>query len=316
MTRRDSRAGVGAGRRAYAAARLIARAAALELAALPALAPAQNHTAAAPTPAPGSARALMEEGRRRYGAGDFAGAAARFDEAAQRAGGRLDPARAHFNAAAAFQRLGQLDAAEERLQQALRTNDRETQAKAWYNLGHAAMTRAEQQAAAGDPAGARAPMNRALEAYRNAIRLAPDDLEAKINFEWVQRRLKELEEEARRQQQQQQQQPDTRQQPQDRQDQQPEPSPGESGEEQQNPQKPPAGNEQNSEQQAGAHDQPDQPDQPDSASTSADAQRGREREMTAEDAARLLDALREEEDALRRNLRLRLGEPVPVEKDW
>ncbi len=254
----------------------------------------------------------MEDGRRRYGAGDYAGAAARFEEAVRRAGGRLDPARAQFNAATALQRLGRLDDAEERLRQALRTGDLEIQAKAWYNRGHAAMTRAEQQAAAGDPAGARAPMKEALEAYRNAIRLAPDDLEAKVNFEWVQRRLKELETAAQQQPQQQpeqqpQQQPES--QPPSPEQPQSQPSPTEPSENQQeSPTEP-------SDTSAPMDERERQGPPPGETlrSTESDAP---EREMTPQDAARLLDALREEEDAQRRNLRLRLGQPVAVEKDW
>ena len=299
------------------------RRAALVLAALSARAFAADPPAPpAPAAPPGlSARALMEDGRRRYAAGDFAGAVARFEEAGRRAGGRLDPARARFNAAAALQRLGRLDEAEERLQQALRTGDLETQAKAWYNRGHAAMTRAEQQAAAGDPAGARAPMAEALEAYRNAIRLAPDDLEAKINFEWTQRRLKELDAAAQQQ----------TQSPSERPAQQPEnppPAPSENGESEGEKPSPTAERPEN-----GERPPPDPSDRSDSSdpsdpSDSSDSSEprgetlgqnppdGPEREMTPQDAARLLDALREEEDAQRRNLRLRLGAPTPVEKDW
>ena len=38
--------------------------------------------------------------------------------------------------------------------------------------------------------------------------------------------------------------------------------------------------------------------------------------MTKDEALLLLEALKEEESADRRELRLKLGEPVPVLKDW
>lgn len=262
-------------------------------------------------PARHSARALMEEGRRRYGAGDYAGALAFFEEAGRRAGRGLDPARAQFNAAAALQRGGRLEEAEARLRAALKTSDLETQARAWYNLGHASMTRAEGLADGGDPSAARTPMDEAVEAYRNAIRLAPDDLEAKINYEWAARRREELEEAARQQEQEQQQE-----QPQD-------PADGDDGE-----QKPddPSGDGEEPEPPPGEGEpppggEPGEPPEgePEGEPSGEPTETGtpeREREMTPEDAARLLDAMREEEDAQRRNLRLRLGQPVPVEKDW
>lgn len=301
----------GSALRSFAAVR---GAALVFLAALSARAFAANPSAP-PAPSGLSARALMEDGRRRYAAGDFDGAIARFEEAARRAGGRLDPARARFNAAAALQRLGRLDEAEEQLRLALRTGDLETQAKAWYNRGHAAMMRAEQQAAGGDPAGARAPMTEALESYRNAIRLAPDDLEAKINFEWTQRRLKELETAAQQ----------TTPSPPEQTPQQPERSPNDPSENKESegeqpsptPEQPENGESPPSDP-SGGSERPDRPDagEPRGETLGQPPPNGPEREMTPQDAARLLDALREEEDAQRRNLRLRLGTPVPVEKDW
>ena len=46
------------------------------------------------------------------------------------------------------------------------------------------------------------------------------------------------------------------------------------------------------------------------------AQVGEAEEMTEQEAIMLLDALREEERAARERMRLKVGEPVPVEKDW
>lgn len=261
---------------------------------------------AAPPDAP--PRTLMEEGRRRYGAGDYAGALACFEAAARRAGGRLDPARAHFNAAATLYRLDRLDEAETLWKDALRTGDLETQAAAWYNLARVEIERAERLAATGQAATAREPMTRAIESLRNAIRLAPDDLEAKINFEWARRRLDELEEQARKEE--------------------PPPSPQTPGESP--PQKTPdstqpeAGDEASpaaGEQPQGGEgdDAPRPAETPDGAETAGSPREtpaAGEREMTAEDAERLLDALRAEEEALRRRIRRSLGPSMPVEKDW
>ncbi len=255
-----------------------------------------------PTAVPSGAasRALMEEGRRRYGAGDFEGAKAFFEAAEQRATGRLDPARAQFNAGAALYRLGRLDEAENKLSQALHTSDLETQAQTWYNLARAAIERAEQSAAAGQASAAVNPMERAVEALRNAIRLAPDDLEAKINFEWARRRLEELKEMARQQEQQQQQQET---QPQEQKQPEETPRQGENGAEEQTPQTKPE-----------PSDPSDSSDSSPRPEPSADSPR--DREMTTEDVARLLDALRAEEEAMRRQIRRPIGPLAPVEKDW
>jgi hypothetical protein len=39
-------------------------------------------------------------------------------------------------------------------------------------------------------------------------------------------------------------------------------------------------------------------------------------DMSKEEAMMLLDAMKAEEAAMREKLRLRLGRPVPVDKDW
>ncbi len=94
--------------------------------------------------------------------------------------------------------------------------------------------------------------------------------------------------------------------------QEPEPSPG-GGEpgEAPPPDTPPPGGDEPPPQGGG-----ERPAQERDASGDGTARPGDAQEMTPEEARMLLDAMREEEAARREGMRLRLGAPVPVEKDW
>jgi len=90
-----------------------------------------------------------------------------------------DPDRAepYYNAANAFNRMSQLDAALAQTQQALKTADPGLAERAWYNLGNAYLD-AQQ-------------WPQAVEAYKEALRLQPDDQDGKHNLELALRRLDE-----------------------------------------------------------------------------------------------------------------------------
>ncbi len=88
-----------------------------------------------------------------------------------------DLAEPYYNAANAYNRLSQVDAALAQTEQALKTADPELAAQAWYNLGNAFFD-AEQ-------------WPQAIEAYKEALRFQPDDVDAKHNLELALQKLEE-----------------------------------------------------------------------------------------------------------------------------
>jgi len=81
----------------------------------------------------------------------------------------------------------------------------EVEAGAYYNMGNCKYMLGEQQ-------GSLELMRTAIDEYRQALSLNPDDMDAKFNIEFVQRRIKELLSQQEQQQQQQQQQQEQQQQ--------------------------------------------------------------------------------------------------------
>jgi len=128
---------------------------------------------------------------------------------------RPEDSRLKFNAGAAAYRDGQLVEALSQFGQATAAQDLALQQKAYYNLGNTLFRFGETLSPApGDtPPGASGeiPDNRiaaweqALKSFQSATNLAPQDLDAKHNYEYVKRKLEELKKEQPQQDQQQQQ---------------------------------------------------------------------------------------------------------------
>jgi tetratricopeptide (TPR) repeat protein len=119
----------------------------------------------------------VERGNRLYRAGEYAEAVAEY-RAALRDGD--DSPTLRYNLGTALLRLGRYPEAQEHLEAALAAVDPALRQSVHYNLGHRFLE--EARAAEGDPA---APQlyDAAVEAYRQALRLRPDDLDAKWNYE-------------------------------------------------------------------------------------------------------------------------------------
>lgn len=88
-----------------------------------------------------------------------------------------DQAEPYYNAANAYNRTGQVDAALAQTDQALKTADPELAAQTWYNLGNAYF-----DAQQWPPA---------IQAYQEALRLRPGDEDAKHNLELALQKLQE-----------------------------------------------------------------------------------------------------------------------------
>jgi Ca-activated chloride channel family protein len=88
-----------------------------------------------------------------------------------------DLAEPYYNAANTYNRMSEIEGALAQTEQALKTADPVLAAQAWYNLGNAFFD-AEQ-------------WPQAVEAYKEALRLQPDDLDEKHNLELALQKLQE-----------------------------------------------------------------------------------------------------------------------------
>jgi len=126
-------------------------------------------------------RSAMRKGLKAYKAGDFTNAVLYLEKTALEF-----PAVGNYDLGNAQYRMGDFEAAAESYNEALRTTDLELQAKAYFNRGNAllgrttAMTGQEQIGMAIELAF------QAMDFFEKAILLAPEDLEAKQNFERAQ----------------------------------------------------------------------------------------------------------------------------------
>lgn len=242
------------------------------------------------------------------------------------------PAETAYNRGRALYRLERFDEAAQAFDEAARTTNLKLQQPALYNRGNALLGSAHQTLKAPAPDALDQALQNAetaLESYEQALNLEPEDTAAQYNAEVARKaveklkKLKEEQEKQQQQQEQQQQQQDQEQQEQNQQqDQQQEQQP-ESSEENQ-PQQP---------DQSNPPDQPDQPDQPEAdgapepeapqpeAGTSGAEQpqpapqpERRAEELTPEEAERLLDAMKRNEQNQRPSVIY--GRALEVEKNW
>ena len=277
QTKREARVGRPVLLRGAATAAVVAALAAISPLATPSGAQAQ------------AGRSTTEQGNRLYTEGRFSEAHEKYLEALVEAPG--SPV-IRFNDGSALYQGEDYEAAIQSFRAAVEGGDPELAASAWYNLANALY---RQQA-----------FEESIEAYKQALRANPGDFDAKHNLE---RAIQQL----RQSQQQQRQQPgeqdpdeqDPEQEPQDgqqRQDgEQPadQPQPEERPDDQEDPQN-----------QAGADDSEQPPEQEEPPQESP--QPG---QMTREEAERLLEAIREDQDEVNRKPRVPARGTRP-RRDW
>ena len=132
----------------------------------------------------------IERGNRHYRAGEYAEAVAAYSAAL--ADGDDSPA-LRYNLGTALLRLGRYAEAEEQLRAALDVVEPEVRERVRYNLGQRYL---EEARGTGDPEAAVALYDAAVEAYRQALRLRPDDGDAKWNYELALRERDEQEQQS------------------------------------------------------------------------------------------------------------------------
>jgi tetratricopeptide (TPR) repeat protein len=255
-------------------------------------------------------RAAMREGLKAFDQERYVEAVEAFRAAAAAApaDGRLDPARAQFNLANALFEAGQFAEAAREYEAALRSSDLDVQQAAHFNRGNALLMEAMDMANAGALDQGAQRTRGAVGSYQNALLLNPADRGAKVNLEVAGQVLQQIEELLEQMPQPSESQEGEGEEENEGEDE-PEPQPGDP---ESSPQ-PEAGDEDEQEPEADSEASP-AADETEEATTAPPPDSMDE--MSEEEAKLLLDAMRDEEQQTRDRMRLRLGEPEEVEKDW
>lgn len=148
-----------------------------------------------------TAQATPQQAMKAYEAGNYEAAQSYYESASER-----EPAspELHYNLGVAAYRNANFEKSIEALKGTLKTTDLELQNEAYYNLGNA-LYRKGQATEQAQPEATIKQWKQALEAYEGAMALEKGDADAKYNYEFVKRRLEELEKQQQQRQQQQQQ---------------------------------------------------------------------------------------------------------------
>ena len=204
-----------------------------------------------------------------------------------------DLAEPYYNAGNAFQKQGNLESATMQTKQAIRQAEGDLAQNSYYNLGNSYFLTEDWPSA--------------IDAYKEALRLNPDDQDAKYNLELA---LKNLQQQQQQQQQQNQQQQQG----------------GGGGQQQQQPQQGGGQEQQEQQQNQGGQGEQEQPDggggqpeqeQPGQGSQDQGQQAGGSRGLTQQEAEQFLDALGQDSQTLQERLQQGFFAPgVPPGKDW
>ncbi len=163
-----------------------------------------------------SAQASPQSAEDAYKKGDYAKAEKQYEQAATQ-----DPQTAplQFNLGAATYKTGEYDKALPAFQKALDTDQVGVQQQAYYDMGNT-QYRLGQKTEKSAPQDTIKTWQSAVQSYDAALKLKPDDADAKFNRDFVQKKLDELQKQQPQQQKQDQQKQDQQNQKQDQQNQQ------------------------------------------------------------------------------------------------
>jgi tetratricopeptide (TPR) repeat protein len=248
----------------------------------------------------------IEKGNQALNAGKADDALKAYDRAAQ---ARPDDPTVRFDRGAALYALKRYPEAQKEFQRAAEAHDSKLRADAYYNMGNAQY----QQKRFKD----------ALEAYKRALGLRPEDRRAKWNLELALRQIAQQKQQQKQKQQQskndqkKQDQKQQNQQDQNQQNQQQQADQQQKKDQQQKQdQEPPDQKKQDPQQEQAQADQKDQKDQKGEKPKSASAEKEPARDIDKQDAEAVLDALERVEPTVQKDLaRRRAGDRRPA-KDW
>lgn len=296
-------------------------------------------TARADDPDPAEAARRVAEGNRLLDEGKVEDALKEYDAAAV---ANPESPEVAYNRGLALYRLKKFDEAEKAFQSAVRPDRTDLEARAKYNLGRSAHAAAQvaAESQAGDDQTAIAELAKAIRYYDEALQIAPNDADAKLNRELAERMIRFIERQVqkKKEQQQQQNQPSSQpsSQPNDQGDQnspssqpssQPTSQPNDQSQTSQ-PSSQPSDAQQgqdgddpkDADQDASGEEKDDKDQKESEARERRDAgQPGEMRRLTKEEAERYLQQARDAEARrrkLRRQMEMQQRGRIPVEKDW
>lgn len=242
---------------------------------------------------------LNNEGNEAFESGDLVTAGEAYRNAQVEGPDVPEP---YYNAGNVYYRQEDYENALLQAYQALRNADESVAQSAFYNIGNVQFNTQDYEAA--------------IESYKEALRINPNDIDAKHNLELALRQL---------QQQQQQQDPQQQQQDQQQQDQQQQQQQQQQQDQQQQQQQQQQQNQQQNQQQQQQQNQqqqqqPQQPQDPQQQQQQEDQQQPQPQsaeEMTREQAENLLDAVADESQTLQEYLQRIFVSPDPLPaQDW
>jgi Ca-activated chloride channel family protein len=271
-----------------------------------------------------AAEASPARGLKQYQAGHYESALREYRNALR---DKKDDPRLHFNAGTAAYQAQNYEKAAEYLNSALITPDLELQQRAYYNRGNALYRLGE---ATSEPQEKIQQWEDAVSSYESALKLNPNDADAKFNQELVKEKLEEFKKQQEQQQQQQQSKDDQKKDDKDKQDQkkqdpkQEQSKPDESKQQQEKDQQ------QQRQQQQQQQDQAKKEEQKKEQAKQSQTQKGdkdqqqpqgegqpmRAMPMTEQQAMQLLDMHKGEERAMIFLPQLRTNRTDRVLKDW
>ncbi|HEX6558241.1 MAG TPA: tetratricopeptide repeat protein, partial [Longimicrobiales bacterium] len=220
----------------------------------------------------------LERGNRYYRSGHYQEAVVEYEKAIANGD---DAPETRYNLGTAYLRLGKYEDAERHLRLALREMRPDVRERAYYNLGNRFLENARK--AGGDAQSNAQLLEGAIDAYKQALRLQPDDMDAKWNLELA---LREKEKQSK--------------------------SPS-SGEQQQQPTNQ---NQKNQSASAGGGAGSSSQSQSSAGQGRNRGQNYEQRPMSQEQADRILSAVEQDERQLTKE-KLRKGERhTPVARDW
>lgn len=133
--------------------------------------------------------ASPQKAQESYEAADYAAAEKTYEEAVQEEPGNE---KLLFNLGAAAYKNANYDKSHEALQSALKSDDLPLQNDIYYNLGNV-LYRKGQQTEQAKPQETIEQWERALESYEAAMKLQKNDADARFNYEYVKKKLEQLE---------------------------------------------------------------------------------------------------------------------------